>query len=233
MSKLRIENVISGYGSMNVLHRLSLEVEEGKIVTVLGPNGSGKTTVLRTIFGVLSPKEGKVFYNGEDITGLQPEKVARLGMSYVPQEENIFAALSVQENLEMGAFIREDDIRQRMEEVFELFPDLTDRRKSRAGDLSGGMRQMLAIGRALMLNPEMLLLDEPSTGLAPFLVEQIFERIQALNKQGVTVFLVEQNAQALSCADHAYILEGGEKKAEGTAQELMNDEEIGRVYLGR
>jgi neutral amino acid transport system ATP-binding protein len=233
MSKLRIENVVSGYGSMNVLHRLSLEVEEGKIVTVLGPNGAGKTTVLRTIFGVLSPKEGKVFYNGEDITGLQPEKVARLGMSYVPQEENIFAALSVQENLEMGAFIREDDIRQRMEEVFELFPDLTDRRKSRAGDLSGGMRQMLAIGRALMLNPEMLLLDEPSTGLAPFLVEQIFERIRALNKQGVTVFLVEQNAQALSCADHAYILEGGEKRAEGTAQELMNDEEIGRVYLGR
>ena len=233
MSKLRIENVISGYGSMDVLHKLSLEVEEGKIVTLLGPNGAGKTTVLRTIFGVLSPREGKVLYNGEDITGLQPEKVARLGMSYVPQEENIFAALTVQENLEMGAFIREDDFRQRMEEVFELFPDLTDRRKSRAGDLSGGMRQMLAIGRALMLNPEMLLLDEPSTGLAPFLVEQIFERIQTLNKQGVTVFLVEQNAQALGSADHAYILEGGEKKAEGTSQELMNDEEIGRVYLGR
>jgi ABC-type branched-subunit amino acid transport system ATPase component len=233
MSKLRIENVVSGYGSMDVLHQLSLEVEEGKIVTLLGPNGAGKTTVLRTIFGVLSPKEGKIFYNGEDITGLQPEKVARLGMSYVPQEENIFAALTVQENLEMGAFTREDDFRQRMEEVFEFFPDLTGRRTSRAGDLSGGMRQMLAIGRALMLNPEMLLLDEPSTGLAPFLVEQIFERIQALNKQGVTVFLVEQNAQALSCADSAYILEGGEKKAEGTAQELMNDEEIGRVYLGR
>ncbi|MBN2553658.1 MAG: ABC transporter ATP-binding protein [Spirochaetales bacterium] len=233
MSKLRIENVVSGYGSMDVLHKLSLEVEEGKIVTLLGPNGAGKTTVLRTIFGVLSPREGKVFYDGEDITGLQPEKVARLGMSYVPQEENIFAALTVQENLEMGAFIREDDFRERMEEVFELFPDLTDRRRSRAGDLSGGMRQMLAIGRALMLNPEMLLLDEPSTGLAPFLVEQIFERIQELNKQGVTVFLVEQNAQALRCADRAYILEGGEKKAEGTSQELMNDEEIGRVYLGR
>jgi ABC-type branched-subunit amino acid transport system ATPase component len=233
MSKLRLENVVSGYGSMDVLHKLSLEVEEGKIVTLLGPNGSGKTTVLRTIFGVLSPKEGKVFYNGEEITGVQPEKVARLGMCYVPQEENIFAALTVQENLEMGAFIRKDDYRPRMEEVFQLFPDLTDRRKSRAGDLSGGMRQMLAIGRALMLNPEMLLLDEPSTGLAPFLVEQIFERIQTLNKQGVTVFLVEQNAQALSCADHAYILEGGEKRAEGTAQELMNDEEIGRVYLGR
>jgi len=233
MSKLRIENVVSGYGSMDVLHRLSLEVEEGKIVTLLGPNGAGKTTVLRTIFGVVSPKEGKVFYDGQDISGLPPEKVTRLGMSYVPQEENIFAALTVQENLEMGAFIRDDDFRPRMEMVFEFFPDLTNRRKSRAGDLSGGMRQMLAIGRALMLNPQMLLLDEPSTGLAPFLVEQIFERIQTLNKQGVTVFLVEQNAQALSCADHAYILEGGEKRAEGTAQELMNDEEIGKHYLGR
>jgi ABC-type branched-subunit amino acid transport system ATPase component len=233
MSKLRIENVVSGYGGMDVLHQLSLEVQEGKIVTLLGPNGSGKTTVLRTIFGILAPKEGKVFYKGEDITALPPEKVARLGMSYVPQEENIFAALTVQENLEMGAFTREDDIRPRIEEVFELFPDLTDRRKSRAGDLSGGMRQMLAIGRALMLNPETLLLDEPSTGLAPFLVEQIFERIQTLNKQGVTVFLVEQNAQALRCADRAYILEGGEKRAEGTAQELMNDEEIGKHYLGR
>jgi ABC-type branched-subunit amino acid transport system ATPase component len=233
MSKLQMKNVVSGYGSMDVLHQLSLEVEEGKIVTLLGPNGSGKTTVLRTIFGVLTPKQGRVFYKGEDITGLQPERVARLGMCYVPQEENIFAALTVQENLEMGAFIREDDFRPRMEEVFELFPDLTNRRRSRAGELSGGMRQMLAIGRALMLNPEMLLLDEPSTGLAPFLVEQIFERIETLNKQGVTVFLVEQNAEALRCADRAYILEGGEKRAEGTAQELMNDEEIGRVYLGR
>ena len=233
MNKLRIENVVSGYGSMDVLHRLSLEVEEGKIVTLLGPNGSGKTTVLRTIFGILNPKEGKIFYNDEDITGTPPEKVARLGMCYVPQEENIFAALTVQENLEMGAFIREDDFRPRMEMVFEFFPDLTGRRKSRAGDLSGGMRQMLAIGRALMLNPEMLLLDEPSTGLAPFLVDQIFERIQTLNKQGMTVFLVEQNAQALNCADRAYILEGGEKRAEGTAQELMNDEEIGKYYLGR
>ncbi len=233
MSKLRIENVVSGYGGMDVLHGLSLEVEEGKIVTLLGPNGSGKTTALRTIFGLLAPRQGRVLYKDEDITGFPPEKIARSGMCYVPQEENIFPSLTVQENLEMGAFTREDDFRPRMEEVYALFPDLTDRRRSRAGDLSGGMRQMLAIGRALMLNPEMLLLDEPSTGLAPFLVEQIFEKIQTLNKQGVTVFLVEQNAQALRCADRAYILEGGEKKAEGTAQELMNDAEIGRHYLGR
>lgn len=233
MSILRVENVVSGYGSMTVLHGLSLEVEEGKIVTLLGPNGSGKTTLLRTIFGILSPKEGKVLYKGEDITGRQPERVAHTGMCYVPQEENIFSSMTVQENLEMGAFIRDDDIRPRMEEVFELFPELTDRRGSRAGDLSGGMRQMLAIGRALMLNPEMVLLDEPSTGLAPFLVEQIFEKIKTLNQQGVTVLLVEQNAQALRCADRAYIIEGGEKKAEGTAQELINDEEIGKHYLGR
>lgn len=233
MSILRVENVVSGYGSMTVLHGLSLEVEEGKIVTLLGPNGSGKTTLLRTIFGILSPKEGKVLYKGEDITGRQPERVAHTGMCYVPQEENIFSSMTVQENLEMGAFIRDDDIRPRMEEIFELFPDLTDRRGSRAGDLSGGMRQMLAIGRALMLNPEMVLLDEPSTGLAPFLVEQIFEKIKTLNQQGVTVLLVEQNAQALRCADRAYIIEGGEKKAEGTAQELINDEEIGKHYLGR
>ena len=233
MSILRVDNVVSGYGSMTVLHGLSLEVEEGKIVTLLGPNGSGKTTLLRTIFGILSPKEGKVLYKGEDITGRQPERVAHTGMCYVPQEENIFSSMTVQENLEMGAFIRDDDIRPRMEEVFELFPDLTDRRGSRAGDLSGGMRQMLAIGRALMLNPETVLLDEPSTGLAPFLVEQIFEKIKTLNQQGVTVLLVEQNAQALRCADRAYIIEGGEKKAEGTAQELINDEEIGKHYLGR
>jgi ABC-type branched-subunit amino acid transport system ATPase component len=233
MSNLRMEGVVSGYGSMEVLHGISLEIEEGQIVTLLGPNGSGKTTLLRTVFGVINPWKGKIYYKDEEISGLSPESMTLRGMCYVPQEENIFPSLTVQENLEMGAFIRTDDWRPRVEEIYELFPDLTDRRKSRAGELSGGMRQMLAIGRALMLNPELLLLDEPSTGLAPFLVEAIFERIQRLNKQGVTVFLVEQNAQALKCADKAYILEGGEKKAEGSAQELMADEEIGRLYLGR
>lgn len=230
---LRMEGVVSGYGSMEVLHEVSLEVGKGQIVTLLGPNGCGKTTLLRTIFGVISPWKGKIYYKDEDISGLSPESMTYRGMCYVPQEENIFPSLTVQENLEMGAFIRKDDWQPRMEEIYELFPDLTDRRKSRAGELSGGMRQMLAIGRALMLNPELLLLDEPSTGLAPFLVEAIFENIQQLNKQGVTVFLVEQNAQALKCAEKAYILEGGEKKAEGSAQELMADEEIGKLYLGR
>jgi len=230
---LRMEDVVSGYGSMEVLHGISLEVEEGQIVTLLGPNGSGKTTLLRTVFGVVNPWQGKIYYKDEEINGLSPENMARRGMCYVPQEENIFPSLTVQENLEMGAFIRNDDWEPRVEEIYEMFPDLTNRRKSRAGELSGGMRQMLAIGRALMLNPQLLLLDEPSTGIAPFLVDAIFENITRLNEQGVTVFLVEQNAQALKCAEKAYILEGGEKKAEGSAQELMADEEIGRLYLGR
>jgi len=234
MTDLRLENVVSGYGKMEVLHGLSLEVEEGEFASVLGPNGAGKTTLLRTIFGVVKPWKGKVYFRDEDITGFPPERLVRMGMCYVPQEENIFTSLTVQENLEMGAFVRDDDIRPRIEEMFELFPDLRDRRQSRAGELSGGMRQMLAIGRALMLNPRLLLLDEPSTGLAPFLVEAIFDRIQKLNEEGVTIFLVEQNAHAaLRHSDRAYILEGGEKKAEGSAQDIWEDEEIGRLYLGR
>mgnify|MGYP001135621307 CR=1 FL=1 len=234
MSDLVLENVVSGYGKMEVLHGLSLQVEEGQIACVLGPNGAGKTTLLRSIFGVLKPLEGKIWFGGEDVTGFAPETLVRMGMSYVPQEESIFPSLTVQENLEMGAFVRNDDIRPRMEEMFELFPDLKDRRKSRAGELSGGMRQMLAISRALMLNPQLLLLDEPSTGLAPFLVEAIFDRIRRLNEEGVTILLVEQNAHAaLRMSDQAYLLEGGEKKAEGSARDISDDDKIGRLYLGR
>jgi len=234
MTILRVEDVVSGYGAMEVLHGLSLEVEEGQIVSMLGPNGAGKTTLLRTIFGVLRPWKGKIYFKGEDITGLPPERLVRMGIAYIPQEYNIFPSLTVEENLEMGAFVREDDIRPRIEEIYGLFPDLSDRRKSRAGELSGGMRQMLAIGRALMLNPDLLLLDEPSTGLAPFLVDAIFDRIKDLNGQGVTIFLVEQNAhKALEISDRAYVLEGGEKRAEGSARELLEDEEIGKLYLGR
>ena len=233
MTILSVEDIVSGYGSMEVLHGVSVEVAQGDIVCVLGPNGAGKTTLLRSIFGVLPPWKGKVYFREEDISGYPPEKVARIGISYVPQEDNIFPSLTVQENLEMGAFIRRDDWQPRLAEIYELFPALTDRRKSRAGELSGGMKQMLAIGRALMLNPELLLLDEPSTGLAPLLVDDIFERVKQLNEQGVTILLVEQNAAALQCADKAYIFEGGEKKAAGSAQELSEDQDIGKRYLGR
>ena len=233
MSILKVENVVSGYEHMEILHQISLEVQEGQIVSLLGPNGAGKTTLLRAIFGILPLRQGKVYFKGEDISDIPPERMPRIGMCYVPQEENVFPSLTIQENLEMGAFILEGGCKDRMEEVYELFPDLSNRRKSRAGELSGGMRQMLAIGRALMLNPQMLLLDEPSSGLSPLLVDIIFERIKKLNEAGVTIFLVEQNAQALQCADKAYILEGGEMKAEGNSQEMLKDEEIGRLYLGR
>ena len=233
MSILSVENLVAGYGSMQVLHGVSIGVDEGQIVSILGPNGAGKTTLLRSIFGVVTPREGSVSYGGEDITGLPAEQVVARGLSYVPQEDNIFRALTVDENLEMGAFLRKDDFADRIEAIYGLFPDIADRRRSRAGELSGGMRQMLAIGRALMLNPKFLLLDEPSTGLAPFLVDVIFERIKTLNEQGVTVLVVEQNAQALRTSDRSYIIQGGEVKAEGTADELMRDEEIGRLYLGR
>ena len=230
---LSLQNITSGYGSMQVLHDVSLDVEERQIVSLLGPNGSGKTTVLRTIFGVIQPWQGKVLFRENDISGTPPDRVARMGICYVPQEGNIFPNLTVKENLEMGAYLRTDDIRGTLEEVYEFFPALTNRRKSRAGELSGGMRQMLAIGRAMMMNPALLMLDEPSTGLAPNLVDQIFENIRDLNKTGMTIFLVEQNAQALGCSDHSYILEGGEKRAEGKASDLAKDEDIGRMYLGR
>jgi ABC-type branched-subunit amino acid transport system ATPase component len=233
VSILKVEKVASGYGKMEILHQISLEVQEGQIVSLLGPNGAGKTTLVRTIFGVINARQGKIYFKGEDITDIAPERMPRIGMGYVPQEENVFPSLTIQENLEMGAFILEAGCKVRMEEVYELFPDLSNRRKSRAGELSGGMRQMLAIGRALMLNPQMLLLDEPSSGLSPLLVDIIFERIKKLNEAGVTIFLVEQNAQALQCADKAYILEGGEMKVEGASQEILKDEEIGRLYLGR
>lgn len=234
MSVLQVDNIVSGYGSMEVLHDLSLAVEPGEIVAMLGPNGAGKTTVLRTIFGVVPPWSGTITYKGEDISGVPPERLVRMGLAYIPQEYNIFASLTVQENLEMGAFIRDDDIHPRIEEIFELFPDIAQRRKSRAGELSGGMRQMLAIGRALMLNPEVLLMDEISTGLAPFLVDAIFERVAELNDQGVTILLVEQNApKALQTSDRVYIIEGGEKKAEGDPKTIAADEEIARLYLGR
>jgi len=233
MNMLNCEEITSGYGSMAVLHKLSVHIEKGEIVALLGPNGAGKTTLLRSIFGVLRPWRGRIIFKGAQINGLAPEKITRLGMCYVPQEENVFPSLTVQENLEMGAFIREDDWSGRLEEIYRLFPDLTDRRRSRAGELSGGMRQMLAIGRALMLNPEMLLLDEPSTGLAPCLVDLIFHKIMKLRDEGMTIFLVEQNAEALKCSDRAYIVEGGQMKAEGHSEELFADEDIARHYLGR
>lgn len=233
MSLLTGENITSGYGDMEVLHDVSFHIDEGEIISIIGPNGAGKSTLLKTIFGLLRPTRGKIVFKGKPITGLPPDRIVRLGMAYVPQVENVFPSLTAQENLEMGAFIRKDDYSNRLDEVYELFPFLKERRRQRVGKMSGGERQMVAMGRALMLNPELLLLDEPSAALAPKLAEMIFERITAINETDVAILIVEQNAkESLKLADRGYVLAEGENRFEGAGQELLNNPDIGRLYLG-
>jgi ABC-type branched-subunit amino acid transport system ATPase component len=231
---LQAENITAGYTSeVNILTDVNVHLESGQIVSVIGPNGAGKSTLLKTIFGILKPATGKIRLKNEDITGLQPNKVAQKGISYVPQVDNVFPSLTIQENLEMGAFIREDDYSRRLNEIYELFPVLGERRKQKAGQLSGGQRQMVAMGRALMVDPQVLLLDEPSAGLAPNLVEMIFEKIMDINKTGVSMIIVEQNArEALKMADHGYVLAMGRNVLDDSGEALLANEEVGRLYLG-
>lgn len=234
MSLLEFEEVVSGYGEMEILHGVSLHVEEGEIVSIIGPNGAGKSTLVKTIFGLLNSWQGNIVFADEEITGLSPEQIVRKGMCYVPQVDNTFSTLTVHENLEMGAYIRDDDFRPRIEEIYELFPDIKDRRNTRVSKLSGGMRQMVALGRALMLDPQMLLLDEPSAGLAPLVVEMIFDRIKAINQQGVTLLIIEQNARkALENSDRGYVLVDGKNRLDGPGPELLADEQIGELFLGK
>jgi ABC-type branched-subunit amino acid transport system ATPase component len=234
MSLLEFDNVVSGYGEMEILHGVSVRVEDCEIVSIIGPNGAGKSTLVKTVFGLLNTWEGNIVFAEEDITGLSPEQIVRKGMCYVPQVDNTFSTLTVQENLEMGAYIRDDDFRPRIEEIFELFPDIEDRRRTRVDKLSGGMRQMVALGRALMLDPQMLLLDEPSAGLAPLVVDMIFDRIKAINQQGVTLLIIEQNARkALENSDRGYVLVDGKNRLDGPGPELLADEQIGELFLGK
>jgi len=233
MSLLTGESINSGYGDMEVLHDVSFHIEEGEIISIIGPNGAGKSTLLKTIFGLLNPTKGRVIFKGNSITGLAPDRIVRLGMAYVPQVENVFPSLTVHENLEMGAFILTDDFSDRLEEVYELFPILKERKKQRVGKMSGGERQMVAMGRALMLDPELLMLDEPSAALAPKLAEIIFERITAINETGVSILIVEQNAkESLKLADRGYVLASGQNRFEDTGENLLANEEIGQLYLG-
>jgi ABC-type branched-subunit amino acid transport system ATPase component len=233
MSLLQIEGVRVGYQEVDILHGINLSLEEGQIVSVIGPNGAGKSTLLKTIFGLLQPRNGKISFKGEDITGLKPEKIVQKGISYVPQVENVFPNLSVQENLEMGAFIRSDDFSHKYKEIYELFPVLEEKRKQKVRHLSGGQRQMVAMGRALMLDPEIILLDEPSACLAPLLVSNIFEMIKEINSNGISIIIVEQNAKkALEMADHGYVLAMGENVLDDTGAALLANEDIGRLYLG-
>ena len=233
MNILKVEDITAGYTEVEILHNVHIQVKSGDIVSVIGPNGAGKSTLLKTIFGILKPKKGKITLKDEDITGLKPDRIARRGISYVPQVDNVFPSLAIQENLEMGAFIRKDDYSKRLEEVFDLFPILKGRRKQKAGQLSGGQRQMVAMGRALMLDPQVLLLDEPSAGLAPLIVVDIFEKIKEINASGVAMVIVEQNArEALKMAHHGYVLAMGKNVLDDSGEALLANNEVGRLYLG-
>ncbi len=234
MTILKIENISAGYTpESNILYNLSLEVNEGEIISVIGPNGAGKSTLLKTIFGLLTPKQGKILLKDEDISGLKPFKIAKKGVSYVPQINNVFPSLTIQENLEMGAFIRNDDYTDTMEEVYTLFPVLKERKNQKAGQLSGGQRQMVAMGRALMLKPKVLLLDEPSAGLAPIFVSSVFDKIKEINTMGVSMIIVEQNAkEALNMSHRGYVLAMGQNVLDDKSDALLANEEVGRLYLG-
>jgi ABC-type branched-subunit amino acid transport system ATPase component len=231
---LKADNITAGYTrEVDILSDVNLRLQQGQIVTIIGPNGAGKSTLLKTIFGILKPSNGKISLKDEDITGLKPDKVAQKGISYVPQVDNVFPSLTIQENLEMGAFIRDDDFSPRLNEIYELFPVLGERKKQKAGQLSGGQRQMVAMGRALMVDPQVLLLDEPSAGLSPKLVDMIFEKIIDINKTGVSMIIVEQNArEALKMADHGYVLAMGRNVLDDSGDVLLANEEVGRLYLG-
>ena len=233
MSLLTASNLHAGYGGVNILNGINLAIEPGRIGVIVGPNGAGKSTALKSVFGLLELVEGSVVFKDKDISSLSPDQRVRLGMAYVPQEMNIFQTMTVQENLEMGAYIRRDDFSDTLERMFGLFPPLKDKRMDTAGNLSGGQRQMVAIARALMIEPEALLLDEPTAGLSPAYVEEIFERIIAISKSGVGVLIVEQNAKrALEVADTGYVLAGGYNLFTDSGENLLNNPEVAQSFLG-
>jgi branched-chain amino acid transport system ATP-binding protein len=232
---LELDNVKTYYGNIRALKGISIEVNEGEIVCLIGGNGAGKSTTLMTISGVLTPEEGDVFYQGQSIVSLRPDNIVQMGICQVPEGRMIFPVLSVMENLDLGAYLRKDKdgIKKDIEKVFGLFPILRERLKQAGGTLSGGEQQMLAIGRALMARPKLLLLDEPSLGLAPILVDTIFEIIREINKQGTTILLVEQNAQlALQFSHRGYVIETGEIALADTSAELLNNDQVRKAYLG-
>lgn len=230
---LQTEGLVAGYlPEVDILSGVDLRVNKGEIVTVIGPNGAGKSTLIKSIFGLLPPREGRVTLRGEDLTGLAPHSITRRGMSYVPQLDNVFLSLTVDENLEMGA-LDQGTVRERMEAMYEVFPRLGERATQTAGTMSGGERQMVAMARALMPEPEVLLLDEPSAGLAPAFVEAIFAKIEEINGHGVTIVMVEQNARrALAMSNRGYVLDLGRNRFEGPGKELLGDPKVAELYLG-
>lgn len=233
MSMLRAEGLVGGYGGVDILQGIDIELGEGEIVVIIGPNGAGKSTAMKAIFGLIRLRSGRVTFQDRDITGEPSDRLVGAGMGYVPQERNVFRSLSVRENLEMGAFLKPAAIRRMTEQVLSLFPALAAKLGQAAGELSGGQRQMVAMGRALMMEPRVLLLDEPTAGLSPLVMDQIFDRIIAINQAGVGVLLVEQNArQALAIAHRGYVLATGRNRMSGAAASLLADREVAESFLG-
>ena len=233
MSFLIGENMTGGYGAANILNSCNISVEKGEIAVIVGPNGAGKSTAMKAIFGMLSLREGRVLFNDEDITALNPQDRVRKGMGFVPQTHNVFPTMTVEENLEMGAFIREDDFRHTMEQVFDLFPILKHKRRQPAGELSGGQRQQVAVGRALMTQPQVLMLDEPTAGVSPIVMDELFDRIIDVAHTGIAILMVEQNAkQALNIADKGYVLVQGANAYTDTGEALLANPEVRRTFLG-
>ncbi|MEM6614009.1 MAG: ABC transporter ATP-binding protein [Cyanobacteria bacterium P01_C01_bin.72] len=231
---LEVKSVYAGYvKDLNILQGINFHIAPGELVAVIGPNGAGKSTLAKAIFGLLTPQQGEIIFKGKNIAGLKSDKIVKRGMCYVPQITNVFASLSIEENLEMGAFIRSGSIDHLKQKIYTMFPKLGSRRRQKAGTLSGGERQMLAMGKALMLEPDLLLLDEPSAALSPILVNSVLEQVKAINQTGTAIVLVEQNAKkALAMADRGYVLENGRDRYEGRGIDLLEDPKVGALYLG-
>ncbi|MGP8321871.1 MAG: ABC transporter ATP-binding protein [Methanosarcinaceae archaeon] len=230
---LEIKDLVAGYGNQDILHGVSIEVDKGEIVCIIGPNGAGKSTVLRTIYGLLKPRDGTILFRGDDIGGVVPHRLLRKGLSFVTQDKNVFPSLTVKENLAMGAYTRPDMAGEGIENVLYRFPSLKNKMNIRAGFLSGGERKMLAIGMGLMLEPEMILMDEPSMGLSPKFVDIVFNKIEEISSEGISILIVEQNAyKALRSSNRGYVLDLGANKFQGESVKLLDNPDIRKLYLG-
>ena len=233
MSLLEGQVMFGGYGAADILQDCTIAIDKGEVVVVVGPNGAGKSTAMKALFGMLNLRQGSVFFNGDEITSMLPQERVRLGMGFVPQNSNVFTSMTVEENLEMGAFIRRDDYSESIAQVFRLFPALEEKRSQPAGELSGGQRQQVAVGRALMTNPDVLMLDEPTAGVSPIVMDELFDRILEVAKTGIAVMMVEQNArQALEIADRGYVLVQGQNRYSDTGAALLADQNVRKAFLG-